>query len=218
MHPGNGVKCMFSEVHTRRGLVEKWHIGRWWCKNLYLTLRKPSFKSHVLCSLAPKFEVWFKRLFLSMYKITQYMSRALRKCVLCHIQNAIGVHDDLTMVKKKKSQMVWPHPKILGHGKDNSAGNSERSKTLRKTEEAGRRNGREWGLDSLRAVEDREGWKGIVATSSVVPRWPSRLSDWEMRERDPLHQRWCSYIKGAEETSRGNVSSGNFEQVILKPA
>ena len=24
--------------------------------------------------------------------------------------------------------------------------------------------------DSLRAVEDREGWKGIVATSSVVPR------------------------------------------------
>ena len=24
--------------------------------------------------------------------------------------------------------------------------------------------------DSLRAAEDREGWKGIVATSSVVPR------------------------------------------------
>ena len=23
--------------------------------------------------------------------------------------------------------------------------------------------------DSLRAVEDREGWKGIVATSSVMP-------------------------------------------------
>ena len=26
--------------------------------------------------------------------------------------------------------------------------------------------------DSLRAVEDREGWKGIVATSSVVPQQP----------------------------------------------
>ena len=24
--------------------------------------------------------------------------------------------------------------------------------------------------DSLRAAEDREGWKGIVATSSMVPR------------------------------------------------
>ena len=31
--------------------------------------------------------------------------------------------------------------------------------------------------DSLRAVEDREEWKGIVATSSVVPRRPPRLRD-----------------------------------------
>ena len=31
--------------------------------------------------------------------------------------------------------------------------------------------------DSLRAVEDREGWKGIVATSSAVPRRPPRLRD-----------------------------------------
>ena len=29
--------------------------------------------------------------------------------------------------------------------------------------------------DSLRAAEDREGWKGIVVTSSVVLRWPSKL-------------------------------------------
>ena len=35
---------------------------------------------------------------------------------------------------------------------------------------------------SLRAAEDREGWKGIVATSSMVPRRPPRLRDWdEMR-------------------------------------
>ena len=31
--------------------------------------------------------------------------------------------------------------------------------------------------DSLRAAEDRERWKGIVATSSVVPRRPPRLRD-----------------------------------------
>ena len=31
--------------------------------------------------------------------------------------------------------------------------------------------------DSLRAAEDREGWKGIVAISSVVPRRPPRLRD-----------------------------------------
>ena len=29
--------------------------------------------------------------------------------------------------------------------------------------------------DSLRAAEDREGWKGIFVTSSVVPRRPPRL-------------------------------------------
>ena len=31
--------------------------------------------------------------------------------------------------------------------------------------------------DSMRVKEDREGWKGIVATSSVVPRRPPRLRD-----------------------------------------
>ena len=35
--------------------------------------------------------------------------------------------------------------------------------------------------DSLRAADDREGWKGIVATSSVVPRRPPRLRDWDER-------------------------------------
>ena len=31
--------------------------------------------------------------------------------------------------------------------------------------------------DPLRAAEDREGWKGIVATSSVMARGPPRLRD-----------------------------------------
>ena len=39
----------------------------------------------------------------------------------------------------------------------------------------------------LRAAEDREGWKGIVATSSVVPRRPPRLRDWDkMRDTTVL--------------------------------
>ena len=60
-------------------------------------------------------------------------------------------------------------------------GDSERSKKERKTEEEMGRNIKEWtGMgfgDSLRAAKDREGWKGIVATSSVVPRRPPRLRD-----------------------------------------
>ena len=35
----------------------------------------------------------------------------------------------------KETQMVWPHLKILWHGENNSAGDSERSKKERKTEE-----------------------------------------------------------------------------------
>ena len=53
--------------------------------------------------------------------------------------------------KETETQMVWPHLKILWHGEDNSAKDSERSKEERKTE--GRdgkitpRTGREWGLE-----------------------------------------------------------------------
>ena len=107
------------------------------------------------------------------------------------IQNAIGVHDDLlTMVKKWKTHMVWPHLKILWHGGDKSAGDEE-EEDRRRDEKMKKRwedNIKEWtGMefgDSLRPAENREGWKGIVATSSVVPRWPPRFRDWdEMRDK-----------------------------------
>ena len=91
------------------------------------------------------------------------------------IQNAIGVHDDLlTMVKKRK--LRW-----YGH----ISRSSGMAKTiLQRTVKGARRRGRqknrwednikEWtGMgfgDSLRAAEDMEGWKGIVATSSMVSR------------------------------------------------
>ena len=69
------------------------------------------------------------------------------------IQNATGVHDDLSPNhgKETETQIVWPHLKILGHGEDNYAGDSERRK---KGEEDRRRdgkitskNGRVWGLE-----------------------------------------------------------------------
>ena len=85
------------------------------------------------------------------------------------------------MVTETETQMVWPHLKILWHGKDNSTGDSERSKKERKTKGEMEDNIKEWtGMEfgeSLRAAEDREGWKGIVVTSSVMPRRPPRLRD-----------------------------------------
>ena len=52
--------------------------------------------------------------------------------------------------------MVWPHLKMENNIKEWTG---------------------MWFGDSLRAAEDKEGWKGIVAMSSVVPRRPLKLRD-----------------------------------------
>ena len=129
----------------------------------------------------------YRRLLNISYKL--YKDHVTNKEVRNRIQNAIGVHDDLTMVKKRK--LRW-----YGH----ISRSSGMAKTiLQGTVKGARRRGRQkkrWednikermGMgfgDSLRAVEDREGWKGIVATSSVVPRRPRRLRDWD-------EMRWAS--------------------------
>ena len=64
-----------------------------------------------------------------------YKDHVTNEEVRNRIQNAIGVHDDLLTGKETETQMVWPHLKILWHGEDNSARDSERSKKERKTEE-----------------------------------------------------------------------------------
>ena len=52
------------------------------------------------------------------------------------IQNAIGLHDDLlTMIKKRKLRWYGHISRSSGMVKDNSAGESERSNKERKTEE-----------------------------------------------------------------------------------
>ena len=60
-----------------------------------------------------------------------YKDHVMNEEVRNRIQNAIGVHDDL-LTTEKETQMVWPH---LWRVEDNSAGDSERSKKERKTEE-----------------------------------------------------------------------------------
>ena len=104
-----------------------------------------------------------------------YKDHATNEEVCNRIQNATGVHDDLLTIAKKR-KLRW-----YGH----ISRSSGMAKTiLQRTVKGARRRGRqkkrwednikEWmGMgfgDSLRAVEDREGWKGIVAMSSVGPR------------------------------------------------
>ena len=145
-----------------------------------------------LLILRAGYGIWLYQFLIIAYLFTFSEHFLQRPCVeqggSHRIQNEIGVHDDLlTIVKKRK--LRW-----YGH----ISRSSGMAKTILQegTVEGARRRGRqkkrwednikEWtGMrfgDSLRAAEDREGWKGIVATSSVVPRRPPRLRDWdEMR-------------------------------------
>ena len=98
--------------------------------------------------------------------------------VRAKIQQAIGPHEDLAIVKRRKLQWY----SLVSRS-------SDLAKTiLQGTAKGGRRQGRqrkrwydnikEWtGLEfgkSQRAVENRKKWRKLVAESSVVPQRPSR--------------------------------------------
>ena len=98
------------------------------------------------------------------------------------IQNAIGVHDDLlTMVKKQKLRWYGHISRSSGMAKTILQGAVKGARRRGRQKKRWEDNIKEWiGMefgDSLRAAEDREGWKGIVAKSYVMPRRPPRLRD-----------------------------------------
>ena len=90
------------------------------------------------------------------------------------IQNAIRVHDDLlTMVKTRKLSWYGHVSRFSGMAKTVLQGTVKGARRRGRQKKRWEDNVKEWmGIrfeDSLRAAEDREVWKGIVATSSVVP-------------------------------------------------
>ena len=111
-----------------------------------------------------------------------YKDHVINEEVRVKIQQAIGPHEDLlTIVKRRKLQWY-----------DHVSRSSGLAKTiLQGTVKGGRRQGRqkkrwednirEWtGLGftkSKKAVENREKWRKLVVKSSVVPQRPSRLRD-----------------------------------------
>ena len=65
-----------------------------------------------------------------------YKDHVTNEEVRNRIQNATEMHN---RGREMETQIVWPHLKMLWHGEDNSARDSERSKKDRKTvEEIGR--------------------------------------------------------------------------------
>ena len=104
-----------------------------------------------------------------------YKDHVMNEEVRSRIQNAIGVHDDLlTMVKKQKLRWYGHISRSSGMAKTILQGTVKGTRWRGRQKKRWEDNIKEWtGMgfgDSLRAAEDREGWKGIVAMSSVVPR------------------------------------------------
>ena len=98
------------------------------------------------------------------------------------IQQAIGPHEDLlTIVKRRKLQWYGHVSRSSGLAKIILQGTVKGGRRQGRQRKRWEDNIREWtGLEfgkSQRAVENREKWRKLVAKSSVVPQRPSRLRD-----------------------------------------
>ena len=102
--------------------------------------------------------------------------------VRAKIQQAIGPHEDLLIIIKRRKLQWYGHvsrssglAKTILQGTVKGGSRQDRQKKRRED------NIMEWtGLEfamSQRAVENRERWRKLAAKSSVVPQRPSRLRD-----------------------------------------
>ena len=111
-----------------------------------------------------------------------YKDHVTNEEVRAKIQQAIGPHEDLlTVVKRRKLQWYGHVSRSSGLAKTILQGTVKGGRRQDKQKKRWEDNIREWtGLEfakSQRAVENREKWRKLVVKSSVVPQRPSRLSD-----------------------------------------
>ena len=102
--------------------------------------------------------------------------------VCAKIQQAIGPHEDLlTIVKRRKLQWHGHVSRSSGLAKTILQGTVKGRRRQGRQRKRWGDNIREWtGLEfgkSQRAVENRKKWWKLVVKSSVVPQQPSRLRD-----------------------------------------
>ena len=102
--------------------------------------------------------------------------------VRAKIQQAIGPHEDLiTIVKRRKLQWYSHVSRSLGLAKTILQGTVKGGRRQGRQRKRWEDNIREWACvefaKSQRAVENKEKWRKLVVKSSVVPQRPSRLRD-----------------------------------------
>ena len=112
-----------------------------------------------------------------------YKDHVTNEEVRAKIQQAIGPHEDLlTIVKRRNLQWYGRVSRSWGLAKNHLARHSERGKKTRRIkEEVGRQH---QGMDRTGVRQVPEGcgeqgkWRKLVVKSSVVPQRPSQLRDW----------------------------------------
>ena len=111
-----------------------------------------------------------------------YKDHVTNEEVLAKIQQAIGPHEDLlTMIKRRRLQWYDHVSRSLGLAKTILRGTVKGRRRQGRQRKRWEDNIREWtGLEfakSQRAMENRGKWGKLVAKSSVVPQQPWRLRD-----------------------------------------
>ena len=142
----------------------------WRDKNISLASKVKLMRTLILSTFLYACESWT----LTAEIERRIQTLEMNEEVCNRIQNAIGVHDLLTMVKKWKLRWYGHISRSFGMAKTILQGTVKGARRRGRQKKRWEDNIKEWmriGFgDSPRAAEDREGWKGIVATSSVVPR------------------------------------------------
>ena len=112
---------------------------------------------------------------------TSYKDRVTSEEVRAKIRQAIGTHEDLTIVRRRKLQWYGHVSRSSGLAKTILQGTVKGGRRQERQRKRWEDNIKEWtGLEfakSQRAVENREKWRKLVVKSSVVPQRPSRLRD-----------------------------------------
>ena len=166
----------------------------WRDKNISLASKVKLMRTLILSTLLYACESWtltaeierrIQALEMKCYRRLlniSYKDHVMNEEVRNGIQKATGVHEDLlTMIKKRILRWYGHISRSSGMAKTILQGTMKGARKRGRQKKRWENNITKWtGMefgDSLRAAEDREGWKGVVATSSVVPRRPPRLRD-----------------------------------------
>ena len=131
------------------------------------------------CRVREKTQAFEMRCYWRLLNIS-YKDHVTNEEVRRKIRAANGEYDELlTLVKKRKLRRLSHVSRSSGLAKTILQGTVKGKRKRGRQKKRWEDNIKEWtGMDfasSTRAAENRSGWKGIVANSSVVPRRPSKV-------------------------------------------